>query len=110
MLLVILANHHHVDPTAYVALWITRAFALVYLISSGWPAHQTVALNAPLVPNALSIWHASRINVVTLVVHYAVLTRDVKRSIIIPYARAHLDLLAIHSLPALKCHVRIIEN
>jgi len=107
---VILANHHHVDPTAYVALWITQAFALAYPTFNGWLAHQTVVLSALLVPNALLIWHVSRINVATLVVHCAVPMRDAKRSITIPYARAHPVLLVIHSLPALKCHVRIIEN
>lgn len=107
---VILANHHHVDPTAYVALWITQAFVLAYPTFSGWLAHQIVVLSALLVPNALLIWHVSRINVATLVVHCAVLMRDAKRSITIPYARAHPVLLVIHSLPALKCHVRITEN
>lgn len=103
---VILANHHLVDLIACVAWWIVRAFALVCLPS--WAAHQIVAPSALLAPNAPSNWRASRINVAILaaVLDCAVLMRDVKRSIIIPYARVRLALLAIHSSLALKCHVR----
>lgn len=106
MLLVIPANHHLVDLIACVAWWVVRASALAYPPS--WAAHQIVAPSVPLAPNAPSIWHASRINVAipVVVLDCAVLMRDVKRSIIIPYVRAHLVLPAIHSLPALKCHVR----